>query len=114
MIKYTLTITFHVFVKQFHTIYGHCFFNVSKFSCQDSTAFYLQLEAELERMTSVRAQKDLILLYREHKFEQPAGTVEWLNARGWISAHHHVREEFWFFTLVNCRLFIAVTCFFLN
>eukprot|EP00112_Aurelia_sp_Birch-Aquarium-sp1_P004396 Seg1497.1 transcript_id=Seg1497.1/GoldUCD/mRNA.D3Y31 product="Patatin-like phospholipase domain-containing protein 7" protein_id=Seg1497.1/GoldUCD/D3Y31 len=49
------------------------------------------LEAELERMTFVRAQKDLILLYREEHFEQPSGTVEWLNARGWISAHHHVR-----------------------
>eukprot|EP00795_Rhopilema_esculentum_P010763 gene10763-19552_t len=49
------------------------------------------LEAELERMTSVRAQKDLIILYREDNFEKPAGTVEWLNARGWISAHHHVR-----------------------
>lgn len=49
------------------------------------------LEAELERMSSVRAQKDLILLYREYKSEKPSGTVDWLNARGWISAHHHVR-----------------------
>eukprot|EP00794_Sanderia_malayensis_P015962 gene15962-17568_t len=49
------------------------------------------LESELERMTSVKAQKDLILLYREDKFEHPVSTVEWLNARGWISAHHHVR-----------------------
>ena len=56
--------------------------------------FNLQLEAELERMSSVRAQKDLILLYREDKSEKPSGTVEWLNARGWISAHHHVREPF--------------------
>ena len=59
--------------------------------CKSYHFFVSKLEAELERMTSVRAQKDLILLYREDQFEQPVGTVEWLNARGWISAHHHVR-----------------------
>ena len=41
-------------------------------------------------MTSVRAQKDLILLYNEDTFDKPTDTIEWLNARGWVSAHHHV------------------------
>jgi len=50
-----------------------------------------RLEAQLENMTSVRAQKDLILLYDENNFERPTETIHWLNARGWVSAHHHVR-----------------------
>lgn len=41
-------------------------------------------------MTSVRAQKDLILLYNEDRFKKPTQTIEWLNQRGWVSAHHHV------------------------
>ena len=52
--------------------------------------FNFQLEAQLETMTSVRAQKDLILLYDEETFKRPTQTIEWLNARGWISSHHHV------------------------
>lgn len=50
-----------------------------------------KLEAQLEGMTSVRAQKDLILLYDEETFYKPTQTIDWLNARGWVSAHHHVR-----------------------
>ena len=39
---------------------------------------------------AVRAQKELILLHREDA-ETPKGTVNWLNARGWCSSHHHIR-----------------------
>ncbi|XP_033734722.1 neuropathy target esterase-like isoform X4 [Pecten maximus] len=39
---------------------------------------------------SVRAQKELVLLHKEDA-EKPKGTVEWLNARGWCSSHHHIR-----------------------
>lgn len=39
---------------------------------------------------SVRAQKELILLHREDA-DTPKGTVEWLNARGWLSSHHHIK-----------------------
>ncbi|XP_012705323.2 patatin-like phospholipase domain-containing protein 7 isoform X1 [Fundulus heteroclitus] len=47
---------------------------------------------ELERMlesSSVRAQKQLVLLHREDG-PAPSGTVEWLNMRSWISRHHHL------------------------
>ncbi|XP_021366995.1 patatin-like phospholipase domain-containing protein 7 isoform X3 [Mizuhopecten yessoensis] len=39
---------------------------------------------------SVRAQKELVLLHKEDG-DKPKGTVEWLNARGWCSSHHHIR-----------------------
>ena len=38
----------------------------------------------------VRAQKELVLLHTEDA-DYPTGTVEWLNARGWCSSHHHIR-----------------------
>lgn len=38
----------------------------------------------------VRAQKELVLLHQEDA-DYPQGTVEWLNARGWCSSHHHIR-----------------------
>ena len=38
----------------------------------------------------MRAQKELILLHREDA-DTPKGTVEWLNARGWCTSHHHIR-----------------------
>uniref|UniRef100_A0A672HK95 lysophospholipase n=1 Tax=Salarias fasciatus TaxID=181472 RepID=A0A672HK95_SALFA len=47
---------------------------------------------ELERMlegSSVRAQKQLVLLHREDG-PPPRGTAEWLNMRTWISRHHHL------------------------
>ncbi|XP_047134405.1 patatin-like phospholipase domain-containing protein 7 isoform X1 [Hydra vulgaris] len=50
-----------------------------------------KLEEQLERMTLVRAQKDLILLHDEESFVQPTNTLEWLNAREWVSAHYHIR-----------------------
>lgn len=42
----------------------------------------------------VRAQKELVLLHRESDKKRITRTVEWLNARGWISAHHHVSVSF--------------------
>ncbi|XP_053180826.1 patatin-like phospholipase domain-containing protein 7 [Scomber japonicus] len=47
---------------------------------------------ELERMlegSSVRAQKQLVLLHREDG-PPPKGTAEWLNMRSWICRHHHL------------------------
>lgn len=47
---------------------------------------------ELERMlesSSVRAQKQLVLLHREDG-PPPSGTAEWLNMRTWICRHHHL------------------------
>ena len=37
----------------------------------------------------VRAQKELVLFHRALHKKRITRTVEWLNARGWISAHHH-------------------------
>ena len=39
--------------------------------------------------SSVRAQKQLVLLHREDG-PPPNGTAEWLNMRSWISRHHHL------------------------
>lgn len=39
---------------------------------------------------SVRAQKELILLHPDTA-KEPSNTVAWLNARGWVSSHLHVR-----------------------
>ena len=53
-----------------------------------------QLEKQLENI-GVRSQKELILLHREDgaKGFRISHTVDWLNARGWICAHHHVRPR---------------------
>ncbi|XP_065829551.1 patatin-like phospholipase domain-containing protein 7 [Oscarella lobularis] len=48
-----------------------------------------EIEKQLE-VVSVRAQKELVLLHRMNS-ASPSGTVEWLSARGWCSAHHHIR-----------------------
>ncbi|XP_048732326.2 patatin-like phospholipase domain-containing protein 7 isoform X2 [Ostrea edulis] len=48
-----------------------------------------ELEKQIETL-AVRAQKELVLLHREDA-ETPKGTVEWLNARGWLSSHHHIK-----------------------
>lgn len=51
---------------------------------------FLQLEQEMETIIDVRAQKELVLLHKEDA-DYPKGTVNWLNARGWCSSHHHIR-----------------------
>ncbi|KAL5008772.1 hypothetical protein ScPMuIL_014353 [Solemya velum] len=48
-----------------------------------------EVETQMETIY-VRAQKELILLHKEDA-EKPRRTVEWLNARGWCSTHHHIR-----------------------
>ncbi|XP_062597847.1 patatin-like phospholipase domain-containing protein 7 isoform X5 [Saccostrea cucullata] len=48
-----------------------------------------EIEKQIENM-AVRAQKELVLLHREDA-ETPTRTVEWLNARGWLSSHHHIK-----------------------
>ncbi|XP_045168122.2 patatin-like phospholipase domain-containing protein 7 isoform X1 [Mercenaria mercenaria] len=48
-----------------------------------------ELEQQMETI-DVRAQKELVLLHQEDA-DYPNGTVQWLNARGWCSSHHHIR-----------------------
>ncbi|XP_063429612.1 patatin-like phospholipase domain-containing protein 7 [Mytilus trossulus] len=48
-----------------------------------------EVEQQMENI-AVRAQKELVLLHDEDA-ESPKGTIEWLNARGWCSSHHHIR-----------------------
>ena len=50
---------------------------------------FIQIEKELENI-AVRAQKELVLLHKEDA-ETPRNTAEWLNVRGWLSSHHHLR-----------------------
>ena len=49
----------------------------------------MQVEKQMENL-AVRAQKELILLYKDDG-SHPNGTIDWLNARGWCSSHHHLR-----------------------
>ena len=39
---------------------------------------------------SLRCQKELVLLYRQG-VDRPARTTDWLNARGYLLSHHHIR-----------------------
>ena len=47
------------------------------------------MESQVEAMT-FRALKMLVLLHRP-KVKRPSGTVEWLNARNWLTNHTHVQ-----------------------
>ena len=85
-------------------------------------SFVLQLEMQMENM-QVRAQKELVLLHRALHKNRITRTVEWLNARGWISAHHHVRVCLYYlsgvFNMFLCELyvfaylFVCVLCLFI-
>nr|XP_039249765.1 patatin-like phospholipase domain-containing protein 7 isoform X3 [Styela clava] len=48
-----------------------------------------ELEQELENY-SIRALKVLVLLHRP-EVSQPTRTVEWLNMRGWLTEHLHIK-----------------------
>lgn len=48
-----------------------------------------ELELELERY-ACRALKCLVLLHKEN-VEAPTRTAEWLNLRGWLTNHFHVK-----------------------
>jgi len=47
------------------------------------------VEKQLEGM-SLRCQKELVLLYKQDS-QRPARTADWLNARGYLLSHHHIR-----------------------
>lgn len=47
------------------------------------------VERQLENM-SLRCQKELVLLYRNDT-KAPSKTAEWLNARGYLFSHHHIK-----------------------
>lgn len=47
------------------------------------------VEKQLEGM-SLRCQKELVLLYKQDS-QRPAKTADWLNARGYLLSHHHIR-----------------------
>lgn len=55
-----------------------------------STPTVGDLEVKVDNM-SVRAHKELVLLHAEDSPNLPNNTAAWLNARGWCTAHHHVR-----------------------
>ena len=48
-----------------------------------------ELEQELENY-AVRALKILVLLHKE-EVESPERTAEWLNLRGWLTNHFHIK-----------------------
>lgn len=48
-----------------------------------------KMEKETERL-AMRTQKELVLLHRENA-ARPNNTVLWLNARSWVSSHHHIQ-----------------------
>ncbi|XP_039498769.1 neuropathy target esterase sws isoform X2 [Drosophila santomea] len=48
-----------------------------------------KFEREIDRL-AMRTQKELVLLYPEDTNAKPANTLSWLNARPWVTKHHHV------------------------
>ncbi|KAH8331975.1 hypothetical protein KR067_006384 [Drosophila pandora] len=48
-----------------------------------------KFEREIDRL-AMRTQKELVLLYPETTNSKPANTLSWLNARPWVTKHHHV------------------------
>ncbi|XP_034123912.1 neuropathy target esterase sws isoform X4 [Drosophila guanche] len=48
-----------------------------------------KFEREIDRL-ALRTQKELVLLYSEATSSKPANTLSWLNARPWVTNHHHV------------------------
>ncbi|XP_060661672.1 neuropathy target esterase sws isoform X1 [Drosophila nasuta] len=48
-----------------------------------------KFEREIDKL-AMRTQKELVLLYPETTNAKPANTLSWLNARPWVTKHHHV------------------------
>lgn len=48
-----------------------------------------KFEREIDKL-AMRTQKELVLLYPETTNARPANTLSWLNARPWVTKHHHV------------------------
>ncbi|XP_016984826.1 neuropathy target esterase sws isoform X3 [Drosophila rhopaloa] len=48
-----------------------------------------KFEREIDRL-AMRTQKELVLLYPETTNAKPANTLSYLNARPWVTKHHHV------------------------
>ncbi|XP_022223777.2 LOW QUALITY PROTEIN: neuropathy target esterase sws [Drosophila obscura] len=55
----------------------------------DHTHAVGKFEREIDRL-ALRTQKELVLLYSETTSSKPANTLSWLNARPWVTKHHHV------------------------
>lgn len=77
-----------------------------------------QVEQLLESL-AVRAQKELILLWGEEN-ERPQRTAEWLDVRGWVSSHYHLRAPHRMYIkkspnkMVPPKDFLFVTSFFIE
>lgn len=69
------------------------------------------MEKDVERL-AVRTQKELVLLHRENT-ERPSNTVLWLNARTWVSSHHHIKcSKRMFSRRSQFRIVILIYCHF--
>ncbi|XP_030378063.1 neuropathy target esterase sws isoform X1 [Scaptodrosophila lebanonensis] len=55
----------------------------------DRSHVVAKFEREIDRL-AMRTQKELVLLYPETTNAKPANTLSWLNARPWVTKHHHV------------------------
>ncbi|KAM7350593.1 patatin like phospholipase domain containing sws isoform 2-T2 [Cochliomyia hominivorax] len=49
-----------------------------------------KFEREIDRL-AMRTQKELVLLYSENDSSKPSNTLQWLNARPWVTKHHHIQ-----------------------
>ncbi|XP_073832762.1 patatin like phospholipase domain containing sws isoform X1 [Musca autumnalis] len=49
-----------------------------------------KFEREIDRL-AMRTQKELVLLYSETDSSKPMNTLQWLNARPWVTKHHHIQ-----------------------
>ena len=62
--------------------------------CLGYLLFYIvpqigSVEKQLDSM-DLRAEKKLVLLHRPDTI-LPKNTADWLNMRGWVSSHHHIK-----------------------
>ena len=49
-----------------------------------------KFEKEIDKL-AMRTQKELVLLHHESGNSRPVNTLQWLNARPWVTNHHHVQ-----------------------
>lgn len=56
----------------------------------DRAPIVAKFEKEIDKL-AMRTQKELVLLHHETGNNRPVNTLQWLNARPWVTNHHHVQ-----------------------
>lgn len=77
----------------------------------DRTPTVGKFEKEIDKWAP-RTQKELVLLHRE-TIQRPKNTLQWLNARPWVTKHHHIQCPNRMFTRKSQYRIVSVTIFFI-